>query len=234
MTNALAVIAGGVLGTIFGEALGARTRETVMAALSGSVMFVAVGGVIQEMLKAGPDGRLTSHGAVMFVVSLALGALLGEWMDLDEKFDRFGAWMRRVTHNEQDDRFVNAFVTASLTFCIGAMAIIGSIDDGLKGDPTILYVKSVMDFICCMLFAASLGKGAVFAAVPVFLYQGAITVGAKVCAPLFTPVAMSNLSYVGNVLIFFVGWNLIHGEKKIRVANLLPSLVVAVVFGVLS
>mgnify|MGYP003296773126 CR=1 FL=1 len=99
MANALAVIAGGVLGTIFGKALGARTRETVMAALSGSVMFVAVGGVIQEMLKAGPDGRLTSHGAVMFVVSLALGALLGEWMDLDEKFDRFGAF----TYSREED-----------------------------------------------------------------------------------------------------------------------------------
>lgn len=231
IANTGAIVLGGMVGLLCGKKLGKRYQETITAGMSVAVMFVGVAGTLQEMLKAGADGRLVSQGGLMLVVSLALGAVLGEWLDLDEKMERFGVWIRRVTHNENDGSFINAFVMASLTFCIGAMAIVGSIEDGLKGDASILYLKSVMDGVFTIVLVASLGKGAIFSAIPIFLYQGGITLGAKLIAPVFTPEAMSNMSYVGNLLIFCVGWNLIHGEKKVRVANLLPSLLVAIVWG---
>ena len=115
---------------------------------------------------------LDSQGGLMLVVSLALGSVLGEWLDLELKLERFAAWIRRVTHNERDGSFINAFVTASLTVCVGAMAIVGSLQDGLKGDTSILYLKSVMDGVIMIVFVASLGRGAIFSAIPIVAYQG--------------------------------------------------------------
>jgi len=189
---------------------------------------VGVSGTLKEMLHANADGRLVSQGGLMLVVSLAVGAILGEWWNLEEKIERFAKWVRRVSHNEGDGSFVNAFVVSSLTVCVGAMAIVGSIEDGLRGDPSILYLKSVMDGVITVVFVTSLGRGAIFSALPIFLYQGSITLASKLLAPVFTPDAMSNLSYVGNLLIFCVGWNLLNPDKKIRVANMLPSLLVAI------
>lgn len=228
IVNSVAIVIGGLVGMVFGKKLSGRYQQTITAGMSVSVMFVGIAGTLREMLRANADGRLESHGGLMLVVSLAIGAVIGEWWNLDDKMERFGFWIRRVTRNENDNSFINAFVMASLTFCIGAMAIVGAIVDGMKGDPSILYLKAVMDGILTIVLVASLGKGAVFSAIPIFLYQGAITICAKMLAPVFTPEAMSNLSYVGNLLIFCVGWNLIHGDKKIRVANLLPSLIVAI------
>lgn len=230
IVNTAAIIAGGLVGMAAGRHLGKRFQETVVSALATSVMFVGVAGTIQEMLKAGNDGRLVSHGALMFVISLAAGGILGEILDIDGRLERFGIWIRKVTRNENDSSFVNAFVMASLTFCIGAMAIVGAIQDGLKGDPSILYLKSVMDGCFTVVLVVSLGKGAVFSAIPIFIFQGGITLASRLLEPVFTPEALSNLSYVGNLLIFCVGWNLIHGEKKIRVANLLPALIIAVIW----
>ena len=230
LANTGAIVVGGLVGLLVGKRLRKRFQETVVAALAMSVMFVGVAGTLQEMLRANADGRLVSHGALMFVISLAVGGVLGEWWNLDSLFERFGSWIRRVTHNERDASFVDACVTASLTFCIGAMAIVGAIEDGLKGDPSLLYLKAVMDGCFTVVLVASLGKGAVFSAIPVFLYQGGIALASRLLAPVFTPEAMNNLSYVGNLLIFCVGWNLIHGEKKIRVANLLPSLIIAILW----
>jgi len=228
LANTAAIVAGGVIGLLFGRRLKDRFQQTITAGMATSVMFVGIAGTLQEMLKANAEGRLEAHGGLMLVISLAAGGLLGEWWNLDAKLEGFGRWLRRVTHNERDNSFINAFVTSSLTVCVGAMAIVGSLEDGLKGDPSILYLKSVMDGIITIVFVASLGKGAVFSAIPIFLYQGGITLGASLLMPVFTPAAMSNMSYVGNLLIFCVGWNLIHGEKKIRVANLLPSLLIAI------
>lgn len=230
LANTGAIILGGLVGLVAGNRLTARYQQTITAGLSVCVMFVGIAGTLQEMFRAASDGRLLSHGALMLVVSIVIGAVVGEWLDLDEKLERFGGWIRRVTRNEGDCSFVNAFVTASLTFCIGAMAIVGSIEDGLKGDPSILYLKSVMDGVFTIVLVSALGKGAMFSALPILLYQGGITLGAKLIAPIFTASAMGNLALVGNLLIFCVGWNLIHGEKKIRVANLLPSLLVAMVW----
>lgn len=228
LANTAAIVAGGLLGCVCGKRLTERYQKTIVAGMAMCVMFVGVAGTLQEMFRATADGRLVSHGGLMLVVSIAAGAVLGEWWNLEEKLERFAAWVRRVTHNEKDGSFINAFVTSSLTVCVGAMAIVGSIEDGLQGHAHILYLKAVMDGVITIVFVASLGRGAIFSAIPIFLYQGGITLASRFLAPVFTPAAMSNLSYVGNLLIFCVGWNLIHANRKIRVANMLPSLLIAI------
>jgi uncharacterized membrane protein YqgA involved in biofilm formation len=173
------------------------------------------------------NGRLETTGTMMLIGSLAIGAVIGEWIDLERRIEQFGEWLKVKSGNGRDAGFVGAFVTASLTVCIGAMAVVGSIEDGAVGDHSILFAKAVLDLIIIMVMSASLGKGCMFSAIPVGLFQGFITLIAVLIRPYITDHAMSYLSLVGSVLIFCVGVNLFWG-KKIRVANLLPSLVVAV------
>ena len=146
--------------------------------------------------------------------------------------ERFGAWLKVKTKSESDGGFIGAFVTASLTVCIGAMAIVGSIQDGILGDHATLFAKAVLDLVIIMVMTASMGKGCIFSAIPVGILQGSVTLLARFLQPVFTDAALSNLSLVGSVLVFCVGLNLVWG-KKIRVANLLPSLIVSVVWAFL-
>jgi len=227
LVNAGAIVLGGLIGLLAGKRLTERYQKTVVSGLALAVMFVGVSGTLQEMLQADASGHLCSHGTLMLVISLVLGGVIGEFLDIDARLESIGEKLRQLTGSKDDAAFVNAFMTATLTFCIGAMAIVGSIEDGMKGNPSILYLKAVMDGVFTIVLTASLGKGALFSVFPVAVYQGAITVFARFVAPYLTPETMSNVSYVGNLLIFAVGWNLIHGEKKIRVANLLPSLLIA-------
>jgi len=234
IANTVAILVGGVVGLFCGQRLTKRFQETIVTGMGVCVLFIGVAGTLQEMLRATAEGRLVSHGGLMLVLSVAGGAVLGEWWNLEARLETFAAWIRRVTHNETDGSFINAFVTSSLTVCVGAMAIVGSLEDGLKGDASVLYLKSVMDGVITVVFVTSLGRGAIFSAVPIFLYQGGITLFARFLAPVLTPAAMSNLSYVGNLLIFCVGLNLIRPNRKIRVANMLPALLIAVAWALVE
>ena len=200
-----------------------------MMANAVAVLFIGIAGALQCMYVIAEDGRLGTTGTMMMIASLAIGALAGELIDLEGKIERFGVWLRDKTGNSRDKGFVNAFVTASLTVCVGAMAVVGSIEDGAVGDHSILFAKAVLDLIIIMVMSASMGKGCMFSAIPVGLFQGSVTALAVLIRPYITDAAMNNLSLVGSILIFCVGVNLFWG-KKIRVANLLPSLVVAVVW----
>lgn len=175
------------------------------------------------------DGQLKSQNSMLLVLSLAFGTLIGEVLHIEGWFERLGVWLREKSGNSQDGQFLDAFLTASLTVCIGAMAILGAIQDGLTGDYRLLAVKSVLDFIIIFIMTASLGKGAGFSAVPVFLFQGSVTLLARLIEPLMTDQALANLSFIGSALIFCVGVNIIW-DKKIRVANMLPAIVIAVIW----
>lgn len=236
VVNAAAIVAGGLAGLGAGRFLKERYQETVVKALGFATMVMALGSTLSQMLTADlpvaagrAAGRLEVQGTMMMIVSLALGALLGELIDLDHWFVRFGAWLRDRTGNQRDTRFIDAFVTSSLTVCVGAMAIIGAIQDGLDGDPGTLYAKAALDLMIILMMTASMGKGCIFSAIPVALLQGTVTLLARQAAPIMTEAAISNLSLVGNVLILCVGVNLVW-PKTIRVANLLPALVIAVIF----
>lgn len=223
--NAAAIVIGGVAGHFFGRFLSERCQDTLSKTCGVSVLFIGVAGAVEEMFTVN-DGVLSSSGTMLLVLSLAIGALIGELINIEGLFERFGEWLKVKTGNAKDKQFVNAFVTASLTVCIGAMAIVGAIRDGLAGDSSILITKSILDLIIIVVMTTSLGKGCAFSAIPVFVLEGAITLLAKLISPIMTDAAMSNISLVGSVLIFCVGVNLVWG-KTIRVANLLPSLVLA-------
>lgn len=191
------------------------------------MIFVGIGGAVQEMMTVTADG-LQSGGTMMVVISYAVGSLLGEWIDLERRMEQFGTWLKVKTGNAREKQFVDAFVTASLTVCIGAMAIVGAIQDGLSGDHSTLALKAMLDMVIICVMSASMGKGCLFAAIPVGILQGAVTLLARAIQLLMTEAALANLSLTGSILIFCVGINLLW-EKKLKVANMLPSIVVAVI-----
>lgn len=231
IVNVAAIVVGGLAGLLGGRRIPERLQKTLMSAMGVSVLFVGVSGTLSQMLRA-EGGALTVQGTMMMILSLAVGAVLGELLDLEDRMERFGAWLKVKTKSESDGGFIGAFVTASLTVCIGAMAIVGSIQDGIFGDHATLFAKAVLDLVIIMVMTASMGKGCIFSAIPVGILQGSVTLLARLLQPVFTDAALSNLSLVGSVLVFCVGLNLVWG-KKIRVANLLPSLIVSVVWAFL-
>ncbi|MDO5545309.1 MAG: DUF554 domain-containing protein [Eubacteriales bacterium] len=225
--NTAAIVAGGAGGALFGRFLKENVQDTLTKCCGVSTLFIAITGALEQMLTV-ENGAIVSQGAMLVIGCLTIGAVIGELLNLEGAFERFGEWLKLKTGNAKDKRFVDAFVTASLTVCIGAMAIVGSIEDGITGDYSILATKAVLDFIIIMVMSCSMGRGAVFSAIPVAIFQGSITVLAGLVRPLMTTPALANLSMVGNVLIFCVGVNLVWG-KKVRVANLLPAIVIAVI-----
>ena len=224
--NTLAIVAGGLLGGLFGRFLGENVQDGVIKACGISTLFIGLSGTLEKMLSV-ENGVVVSSGSMLIIACLVIGGIAGELLDIEGGFERFGSWLKIKSGNAKDKRFVEAFVTASLTVCIGAMAIVGSISDGLTGDYSILATKSILDLIIIMVMSCALGKGAVFSAIPVAIFQGSITVLAGLLRPIMTTGALNNLSLVGNVLIFCVGVNLVWG-KHVKVANLLPGIVVAV------
>ncbi len=226
--NVTAIVAGGVMGLLFGKKLTERYQSNLMMASALCVLFIGVSGCMEQMLKLTENG-LSSSGSMMMIACFAVGALLGEWIDLDTKMERFGEWLKEKTKSDGDNAFVDAFVTASLTVCIGAMAVVGSIRDGIYGDYSILTAKAVLDMIIVAIMTASMGKGCIFSAIPVGMFQGVMTLLSKVIEPFLTDEGLADMSLIGSVLIFCVGVNLIWG-KKVKVANLLPAIFLAAVW----
>ena len=227
--NVAAIIGGGVMGLLFGKFLKEQWQTSVTRVAGVCTLFIGMSGTLAKVFTVSPEGVLTAGGTMMMIVSMVLGTLIGEIADIEGKFESFGLFLRNRTGNAGDSRFINAFVTASLTVCIGAMAIVGAIQDGIYGDYSILATKGVLDFIIIAVMASAMGKGAVFSAVPVGLWQGTVTILARLLEPLMTEAALDNISLVGNIMIFCVGINLLF-PKTLRVANMLPGLVIAAAF----
>lgn len=224
--NTGAIVAGGLTGILFGRFLKENVQDTLSKCCGVSTLMIGIAGALEKMLTL-EKGAISSGGSMLLVLCLTVGGVIGELLNLEGAFKCFGRWLKEKTGNAKDKGFVNAFVTASLTVCIGAMAIVGSIQDGLTGGYSVLATKAVLDFIIIMVMSCSLGPGAAFSAIPVAILQGSVTALAGLVRPVMTEAALNNLSLVGSVLIFCVGINLLWG-KKIRVANLLPAIVLAV------
>lgn len=224
--NTGAIVAGGLVGILFGRFLKENVQDTLSKCCGISTLMIGIAGALEKMLTL-ENGAISGGGSMLLVLCLTVGGVIGELLNLEGAFEAFGRWLKEKTGNAKDKGFVNAFVTASLTVCIGAMAIVGSIQDGLTGDYSVLATKAVLDFIIIMVMSCSLGPGAAFSAIPVAILQGSVTALAGLVRPVMTEAALNNLSLVGSVLIFCVGINLLWG-KKIRVGNLLPAIVLAV------
>lgn len=231
IANVLAIIIGGSLGLFCKNLLKDRYQETIMKATGIATMFLALSGTLSKMFVIQQESIQTT-GSMNVILSLVIGALIGEMIDIDHLFEKFGNWLKLKTKSQGDHQFVNAFVTASLTVCIGAMAIMGAIQDGIYANPSILFAKAVLDFVIILVMSSSMGKGYSFAFIPVAFLQGTLTALSVGLAPFMTTSLLNHLDMVGNILIFCVGINLIW-PRTIRVANLLPALVVAVVLSFL-
>lgn len=231
IANVLAIIIGGSLGLFCKNLLKDRYQETIMKATGIATMFLALSGTLSKMFVIQQEG-IQITGSMNVILSLVIGALIGEMIDIDHLFEKFGNWLKLKTKSQGDHQFVNAFVTASLTVCIGAMAIMGAIQDGIYANPSILFAKAVLDFVIILVMSSSMGKGCLFAFIPVAFLQGTLTALSVGLAPFMTTSLLNHLDMVGNILIFCVGINLIW-PRTIRVANLLPALVVAVVLSFL-
>ena len=225
LINSISIIAGGLIGMVVGRAFSEDQQEALTKAGGISVLFIDIAGAMEGMLRV-EGGQIASGKSMIVVLCLAIGTLIGELIGIEKGFVTFGEWLKIRTGNSGDAQFVNAFVTASLTVCIGAMAIVGSIQDGVTGDYSTLAVKSVRDLIIVAVLTSSLGKGAAFSAIPILLFEGSITLLAKLIAPLMTEAAIVYLSLIGSVLIFCVGLNLVF-DRKLRVANMLPAVFLA-------
>jgi len=226
LINCIAILVGGLFGMLFGKFVPSRLQDGLTKTCGVSVLFIGIAGALEKMLSV-QDATLISSDSMLIVACLALGTLVGELLNIESAFERFGAWLKQKTGNAKDGSFVDAFVSTSFTVCIGAMAIVGAIEDGISGNWSVLAAKAVLDLIIVMIMTCAMGKGCMFSAIPVALLQGSVTLLATLLQPLMTDGALCNLSMIGSVLIFCVGVNLVWG-KTLRVANMLPAVIFAV------
>jgi uncharacterized membrane protein YqgA involved in biofilm formation len=223
LLNVAAVLVGGSLGMLFGARLPENLKKTVIAGLG---LFTAVTGV--KMF-------LETQNSLIVLGSLLVGALLGEWWKIEDGLQTLGGWLEKRFSRKQaegpgdatNSRFVRGFLTASLVFCVGPMTLLGSIQDGLKGDYSLLAIKAVLDGFASLAFASTLGVGVLFSVIVILVYQGSISLLAAQLSTIVTPAMMSEMTAVGGVLLLGIAISSLLEIKKIRVGNFLPALVIA-------
>ena len=229
--NIILIILAGTFGCTFSSKMKEKMQETLFLITGIAVIFVGIAGAMEQMLMI-ENGRLIPRNIMMVICCLAIGAIVGEYFDLAGKINQFADYVKKKSNNGNDTKFIIAFVNTSCVVCIGAMAVIGAIKDGVSGDITVLAAKGVIDFILVSVMSASLGKGCMFSAIPVAIFQGSITLLAMMLNTVVPAVALENLSCVGSILIFCVGVNMVF-ERKMRVANVLPAVIIAVIWGMI-
>ena len=228
IANTAAVVLGGVLGLLLKNGIAKRFENILMQALGLATVFIGISGVLKYMLVV-EAGGISTQGTMLLIFSLVIGCLVGEWVDLESKMEVIGIKLKALARVKNDNRFVDGFVTTSLIICVGAMAIVGAMQDGLTGDSSMLIAKSLLDFVLVAILTAAYGIGSAFSAIPIFIYQGAITLIAALFGSVIGDTLIAELSFVGNALVFCVGVNLVR-EKTFRVANMLPALLIPVLY----
>ena len=226
LINTAAVLVGGLLGLRLKNGIAQKFEGILMQALGLATIFLGISGVLKYMLVL-ENGVFSTRGEMLLIFSLVIGSLLGQWLDIDSKMEMLGIKLKDAVRIKNDNRFVEGFVTTSLIICVGAMAIVGAMQDGLSGDCSMLIAKSMLDFALVVILASAYGIGVVFSAIPLFLYQGAITVIAALFGAVISNTLIGELSFVGSALIFCVGVNLVR-EKTFKVANMLPALLIPI------
>ncbi len=233
LVNTAAVIVGGLIGLMLKKGLSERFQDILTKACGISTIFIGASGTLQGLLSANADGSLSTQGTMLLIFSLVLGGFAGEALDIEAWLERVGEKLRSAVKSKGDGHFVEGFVSASLIVCVGAMAIVGSIQDGLTGDHSMIFAKSVLDFVIVLVLASTCGVGAVCSAIAIFVYQGALTLLGMAVGNIMSDTLIAQLSYVGSSLIFCIGINLCFG-KKIKTGNYLPALLVPVAYELLG
>lgn len=216
IVNALAIAAGSIVGFLFKGKIPAKFNSILMNAMGLAVILI------------GLKSALNVNSFLLLIFSLAIGSIIGEFFEIENKLEKLGKWLENRFSN-QGTGIAEGFVTASLVFCVGSMAIVGSLESGLAGNHQTLFAKSVIDGVASVVFASSLGIGVLFSAVSVFLYQGFITETSSFMKDLLTPAVIADMSAVGGLLITAIGINMIR-TAKIRVGNMLPSIFIPLLY----
>lgn len=226
LVNVGAVLAGTLVGTLLGDRLPDRLRETLMHALGLVTLAVGVDGALAAFRP--PLSELTRASVLIVLGSVLVGGVVGELLRIEDGLSALGDRLRRrfAGEHEHHSRFTEGFVVASLVFCVGPMAILGSIQDGLSGDVQLLGIKSLLDGFAAFAFASALGWGVAFSVLPLLVYQGTITLAASVVSDAFTPEVVAGLTAAGGILILGISLRLLE-LKRVRVGNLLPALLFA-------
>lgn len=234
LINSILVIVGGLVGLCIKKGLKASLQEALLNALGIASMFIGISGALTGLLTM-EDGKLATSGTMMMILSMVIGTLIGELLRIDDRMNSLAkAVQSKMKLRDDKSNFAEGIVNMTLIMCVGAMSIMGALQDGLNNDPSLLIAKGCLDFITAMIFSSTLGVGVLFAVVPMALYQGVITLLARVIEPVLTEQMTTNLTFIGSVLIFVVGFNLLFSERKIRVANMLPALLVPIAWELLQ
>ena len=226
--NTTAVIIGGIIGLLLKNGIKESLQKALMQACGVAVIFIGASGTLSKMLVV-HNNTLKTEGTMLLILSLVLGTIIGEGLRLEMRMDGLGERIKKAVKKENDNQFVDGFVNVSLIICVGAMAIVGSIQDGINGDFSMLAAKAVLDGVIVLVFASSYGVGAVFSALPILVYQGTITLFARFFGEFASNQLVDQLSFVGSALIFCVGINIAFG-KKFKVGNMLLSLLVPILY----
>lgn len=220
--NVAAVVFGGILGRFINAGAIKKYEESLMHALGLCTLFIGISGVLSKMLTV-TDSGIETGGTMLMIFSMVLGTLAGELLRIEHHLTNLGERIKKAVGASNDARFVESFMANMLVICIGAMAIIGPLQDGLTGDYSMLAAKAALDCVITLIFASTMGIGAAFAAIPLGIYQGSITLLAHVIEPFLSDALIGDLSFMGSVLITGVGINLLF-NRGIRLANMLPAI----------
>ena len=222
LVNAGAIIVGSILGMLLKGGIPERIQNIIYTAVGVAVMFIGITGVINNQ-----------GDSMLLVLSLVIGGVIGELCKLDEHMESLGEKIKKRFIREGSAgsaTFVEAFVSSTILFCVGAMAIVGSLNDGMLHDPSMLFTKAILDGITSIILAASLGVGVAFSAIPILIYQGILTVLSSILSGFFTETLIRNMSFVGNVIIFCIGLNFLF-PKKVKTINFAPALFMPIILG---
>lgn len=224
IVNSLAIIGGCLIGLVVKGRLTKKISKTIMNGLALCVLYIGI------------SGALKGNDTLQIIICIAIGSLIGEVIDIDKRLNNLGDMIEKKINSKKKDKsnekisISEGFVTSSLLFCVGAMAVVGSLESGLQGNHTTLFAKSVLDGVSSIIFASSLGIGVMLSSIAVLVYQGSITLLASGLSTILTETIISNVSAVGSLLIVGLGFNML-GVSKIKVANLLPAIFIPIIFG---
>jgi len=221
IVNVIAILVGGAVGLCLKGGLKPRFQDLIMTAVGLSTLFIGASSALGGLLSADAD-------PILFIISMVIGAFLGELINIGEKLGRFGDALQAKVGGKEGD-ISTGFVQASLLFCVGSMAILGSLESGVNGNHSILFAKSVLDGVSSIIFASTLGLGVLFSSLSILVYQGLLTLFSSFLQPLLTADMLREISIVGGILIFAIGINML-GIKKVKVGNLLPAVIVPVFY----
>lgn len=226
IVNTITIIGGGIIGLIINKGIPERLNKTIMDGIALVVMYIGI------------SGALKGDNPLYVVICISIGAFIGELIDFDKLLNKFGEYMdKKFSKNkvdEDDDKELSrGFVSASLLFCVGAMAVVGAIQSGLNGDHSTLLAKSVLDGVSSIFFAASMGLGVILSSIAVFIYEGIIALGAGALSSILSDAVVTYMTCVGSLLIFALGLNMLK-ICNIKVANLLPSMFIPIILGIFN